>query len=341
MTIISDSNFPNPTVLNAIDCVSSSRYLNKVDESVSIINVCQDSQNPSLVIVSTSLIGAFLFTPFCKILSVDGDTSYTTLDIEAPIAVGHYRNADIPIDTHCITANPEIVFDFGRVIPNFLSCSTIVFTLGMVGTVPQSFGVNFQPQTPTVTYTWTKGVLPRPIGLSYSNDSLMVTFQYDGSKDCSCSIQCVQPLGVSRNLKFCPNETQALKINTSLSGDPYTFTLALQDSVGNTSSIVITSVYNVIPRAPSVSFASSPNRVEIFTDSLSANGMDLGEAQYQIINYAGTVSNHVVWKDWSDRPQSYFIDRDVLPNQIYGYAVRYRGKFNDISNLSSWTTIST
>lgn len=338
--IISDANFPTPFVLNQIDCVSASRHLDKVDESVSIISVCQDAQNPSLVIITFTLVGAFLFSPYCKILEVDGDTSYETLGIEAPIALGHYRNSDMPINTNCLTAHPEIVFDFARVIPNFLSARRIKFLVRMVGTAPQTFGIPYPPQIPTVEYTWVKGVLPRPVAFKYSSNSLMVSFQYDGTVDCSCNIQCVEPSGVSRNIKFCPDETQLLNINTSLTGNPYNFKLALQDSIGNTSSIDLVAIFNVVPSTPIVSMASSPTRVEIFIDNLALNGMSLGDAQYQIIKYVDTSSNHFVWKDWGERPLSYFIDRDVLPGQTYGYAVRYKGQFNDISNMSSWATVN-
>lgn len=342
MTItIRDQDFATPGTLNQLDCISADRFLERVDESVSIIQVCQDAQNPSLVIVTFSLVGAFLFTPYCKILEVDGNTSYELNDVTAPIAIGHYRNNDIPINTNCRTVSPEIVFDFGRVIPNFLSAHTIKFLVGMIGTVPLGFGVTFPNQTPTVTHTWSKGVLPRPVALTYQNNSLFVTFEYNGSHDCSCNIQCIEPSGVNFPLSFCPNETQGLSFQTVLSGDPYSLVLQLEDSIGNRSSLNINTVYQVNPAPPYVGHRTGPIRNEISISNLSVNGKDVGTTDYQIIKFIGTVGNHYIWKDWSERPTSYFIDRDIIPNTTYGYSVRYKGKFGDISNLSDWTIVNT
>lgn len=341
MTIIRDENFPTPAQINELECVSASRHLDRVLESVSVVEICQDSSNPSLVIMGFSLVGAFLFTPYCKILEVDGDTSYTTNDVTAPLALGHFRNADIPINTNCQTVHPELVFDFGRVIPNFLSAQRIRFLVGMVGTIPLSYGVSFPPQTPTVVYMWEKGVLPHPVSMRYIGDRLEVSFQYNGTEDCSCNIQCVTPSGVSREITFCPDDIQTISIIQSLTGDPYSFNISLRDGIGNISDLDVTTLFNVDPQSPMVEFYPSPKRIEISISKLSANGSTLDDFDYQIIKYINSPSNHVIWKDWSERSWSYFIDRDILPNQTYGYSVRYKGRFEDISNFSPWTVITT
>lgn len=341
MTTVRDEDFPLPIQINALDCVTSDRYLHKVNESVTINNVCQDPNNPSLVIINFSLVGAFLFTPFCKILSVDGDTSYQINDISPPLALGHYRNVDIPIDTHCETVHKELVFDFGKVIPNFLSAQSIKFMLGMIGTIPISFGINFPNQTPTTEFTWNKGVLPRPIGLTYSNGSIKVLFEYNGDKDCSCNIQCFVPSGVSHSITFCPNDIQTVSVAASLTGSPFDFNITLQDSIGNQSNLNVFTVHNVIPQPPLASMQQRPLRIEVAISNLSLDAKDLAEADYQIIKYVGTPTNHFIWKDWSERAWSYFIDRDVIPGSTYGYAVRYKGKFGDKSLLSSWTVVNT
>lgn len=341
MTIIRDEDFTNPLIINTLDCVSADRYLHKVDEAVSIAQVCQDSNNPSLVIVSFSLVGAFLFVPFCKILEVDGDTSYQINDVTAPIAIGHYRNVEIPINTNCATIHPEVVFDFGQVIPNFLSAQVIRFRVGMIGTIPTSFGLNFPSQTPIVDYIWTKGILPRPINLTYSNNTIQVSFEYNGNVDCSCNIQCLVPSGVSHNIAFCPNDIQTINIVQQLSGSPFNMLLTLEDSIGNQSNLSINTVINVIPKPPIITKQARPSRIEISISNQAMDGSILEDSDYQIIKYVGHPSNHVIWKDWSERSWASFIDRDILPNTTYGYAVRYKGKFEDRSNLSEWSVITT
>ena len=341
MTIINDRDFPTPAQINELDCVSASRFLKRVNESVSIVEVCQDSNNPSLVIMSFTLVGAFLFTPYCKILEVDGDTTYTTNDVTVPLALGHYRNSSLPIDTDCQTSHPELVFDFGRVIPDFMSAQRIKFLVGMIGQIPLSYGISFPNQTPTVEHTWLKGVLPQPISMQYVGDRLQVSFQYKGTEDCSCNIQCVTPSGVSHDLIFCPEEIQTISVTKVLSGDPYSFDLILRDGIGNTSNLGITTLFNVDPQSPQAVHYTKPNRIEISISKLSLNGSSLNDYDYQIIKYIGTSNNHIIWKDWSERNWSYFVDRDVIPNETYGYSVRYRGQFGDTSNLSNWIIVST
>jgi hypothetical protein len=199
-TKIKDEDFDTPAEINATECFTASRWLNKVEESVKILQVCQDSTNSALVIIDFSLAGAFQFTPFCNILSVDGDTSYLSNGTQAPLAVGHFQNPDIPILTNCQTISSKIVFDFGAVIPDFISAQVVEFELGMVGEVPQAFGVSFPNQTPTDTFLWQKGVLPTPINLTYQNGNLNVVFDYAGQAECACNVQCVSPTGVTHQI---------------------------------------------------------------------------------------------------------------------------------------------
>lgn len=345
MTVISDSDFRNPNQLNNLPGYSSSRFLDTVPESVSITSVCQDSQNPSLVIINFNIAGSYYFTPIVKILDVDGDTSFSVNNIVAPLFLNDQRSSAIPINTYGGVVNGRIVADFGRVIPNFLYAQLINFELRMEGSIPVSYGVSFPAQTPRTTYLWSKGVLPTPVDISYVNGVIQVYFQYNGQVDCSCNIQCVEPSGVSSNITFCPNDTQSITINQALSGDPFTFNLLLSDGIGNLSEFNLTSYINVTPSSPIValkkSSKSGPLRAEIGISNLSTNGVAIAGADYQIIKYINSPHNYIIWKDWSERPWTNFIDYEIKPGNTYGYAVRYKGKFNDISNLSQWTTIST
>lgn len=339
---IPDRNFPNPATINLHPCMTSARYLNAIEESVTITNVCQDSTNTSLVIIDFTLVGAFLFQPTLKILSVDEDTSYQENDIRAPLAVGHFRNATVPINTNCTTFHGQLVFDFGRVIRNFLSAQVIEFMLIMEGTTPISYGVSYPNQTVTSTYDWLKGTLPSPINLTYTDGVLGVTFEYRGNLTCNCSLQCIIPSGVDHQLQFCPNEQQSINIyQGNTSGDPFSVIIRLSDGFGNLSSLEFQSLYTTKPIAPSASVGARPKRVDVSITRLSINGNPIDDSlDYQIFKYHGSETNQKIWKDWSHITWNHFVDYDVIPGETYGYAVRFKGKFGEVSNLSDWTEVT-
>lgn len=340
MTKIRDDHFPTSAQINELACFASDRYLERVTESVTVLQCCQDSNNTSLVIVDFVLVGAFYFTPVCKILEVDGDTSYTTNNTIARLALGHYKNPNIPIDTQCNTFHGQLVFDFGQVISDFLEAHSIKFELTMVGQVPQSYGINFTPQSPSYIFEWEKGVLPQPVSITYQNGSYNVVFEYAGNKDCSCSIQCVVPSGISNNIQFCPDQKQTVTIyNGGLLSDPTTLLISLRDSVGNISALEIQPLMGVDPAPPTISYNESPRHVSVTILAESIGGIKLENTQYQVLKYDTNQHNYFVWKDWSNRSSMTFLDDDLLPGHTYGYAVRYRGQFNDITNLSSWSSI--
>ena len=339
-TKIRDEDFKSPTEINRHPCFTSDRRLRKVDESVTITQVCQDSDNPSLVIIDYILIGVFQFTPFCKITRVDNDTNYEINNVTAPLAIGHFKNPPIPIETNCQTFHGQIVFDFGHVIPNFLSAREIEFTLGMIGQVPRAYGVSFPDQTPTDDYVWMKGVLPNPVNILYSNGNLLVVFEYNGNRDCSCNIQCVTPSGVNQDVLFCPNQKQSIILyQGDLNGDPFSSLVQVRDGLGNTSDFNVQSLIGVNVRPPTISVGTKPRRVEVSISRQSRNGTKLENVEYQIYKYQGSPSNYRLWKDWSFRNWELFVDYDVIPGEAYGYAVKYKGKFQDISLASSWAEI--
>lgn len=342
MTVrIRDQDFMPPSVINLMDCFSSDRYMHSVAEQVTILQVCQDPNNPALAIIDFSLVGAFLFTPLCQILSVDGDDSYTRNGVIAPLAIGHYRNIDVPIDTHCSTISGSLVFDFGKVIPNFMACRNITFRLTMMGEIPQSYGLSFPTQAPIAVYSWDKGSLPSPIGLSYVDGNLQVIFEYNGDTNCSCQMQCLTQSGSNQDIVFCPGQRQSFIIEQVLSGDPFAFAIQLRDGIGNSSTLNGQTLLYTDVMPPIVGYTRTDPHIKISIPVLALNGQSLEDVEYQILKYYNTVSSYQIWKDWSERPSSVFVDYDVLPGQVYGYAVRYRGRFNDVSNISSWTTVVT
>jgi hypothetical protein len=342
-TKISDQSFSGPAIINQHPCMASSRWLNAVPELVTITRCCQDVYNTSLVIIDFTLVGTFLFTPTLRILSVDGDESYISLGSVAPLAMGHTKNSSLPINTNCNTFNGTLVFDFGRAINNYISAQTIVFELFMQGQVPSSFGVEFPNQSCSDVYTWNKGVLPSPVNLVYDQyGNLSVFFEYKGNVDCSCNIQCSIPSGVSSQINFCPGETQSIILYQDPSqSDPFSVLLQLSDSIGNISNLEFQSLYTTIPKSPIVSTDTKPKRINVFIATASSNGVELdNNAQYQILRYEGTPSNHKIWKDWSNINWNSFVDYDIIPGQKYGYAVRFKGLFGEVTRISSWSEIT-
>ena len=344
MTQVADRDFRTPAQINVMAGMSADRYLRAAPPSVSIIQICQDSNNPSQVIIDFSVAGAFYFTPVVYITQVDLDRSFGASQVIAPVAILDSRTSSLPIDTGGGTRTATIVADFGSVIPKFLSAQVIRFTLTMTGSVPLSYGISVPAQSPSVDYVWTKGVLPTPIGLNYNRGSVDVLFHYNGTVDCTCDIQCVTQSGVGRTLTFCPTDSQSVSIPHTMDGDPFSFNLVLSDGIGNISELNIVSVVNVNPKPPIVYSSrvgrTSSARNEVALNSLSLNGITITDVQYQVIKFIGSVNNYMIWKDWSNKPVTRFVDKDVRPGVTYGYAVRYKGRFNDVSNLSNWTVVT-
>lgn len=339
-TKIRDENFPNSDELNRLPCIASDRYLQKIPETLSILRCCVDPNNTNILIIDFSLNGVYLFSPVCYIKRVGLDTSYEDNGVTAPFALGHYANPSIPIQTNCRVFHGQVAFDFGIVIPNYSTATEIEFELQMVGTLPQSFGISFPNQTAKQTYIWQKSILPLPVSLNWVNGNLAVTFDYHGARDCSCNIQCTSPTGVSLDLILCPDKRQEVIINDiSLNGNPQNLLVQFGDSLGNYSNLIIQGLLGVTVASPIVSKFDDSKRVEISISRRTLGNELLENVEYQILRYEGSENNYHILKDWSYRNWNFFVDYGVIPGKQYGYAVRYKGKFNDVSNVSSWATV--
>ena len=340
MPQIPDHLFPTPAELNQIPCVSSDRLLKYVPEEVQVVSVCQDAQNPALLEVTFTLNGTFEYDPYCAILEVDGDTSYELRGVRAPLAIGHRNTSPVPLVASGGSITGTLVFDFGAVVPDVLSAHEIRFELGMVGTLPLAYGVSFSPQTPTIEYTWTKGVLPQPVGMSLVNGQLSVVFDYRGGLDCSCRLECISPTGVGYEFYFCEPQRQQIIVDRGyLTGDPSTFGITLQDSLGNTSDLIIQALINVLPAPPVLRHVAQPKRVEVQLPGTAQNNELLQDAQYRVYRYENTDRNVVLWKDWASPAPASLVDYNVIPGKTYGYSVMYRGAYGDTSRMSAWATV--
>jgi hypothetical protein len=333
-------------VLNKLPCVVADRFLEKVDEVVEVLNVCQDEYNPSVVWMTFSLNGVFDYTPTCWILEVDGDKSFTSNGIKAPIYLSYYRNtiSALPINTNCQTKTYILAFDFGVVIQKYLGSSDIKFKLEMAGVLPANLDIpDFKDLSKTIshTYGWSKGPTPNPYALQYNNETkkLSIYFDFNSGYPCTCNIACQAISGNINSIQYCADKISQLVVDYKLSDDPQTILLKFSDPLGNFKNLDIRPLTNIRPVAPMVSYLANPKRVEIGVSKSSLGGAKLEDSAYQIWKYENTDGTLAIWKDWSYRDNTAFTDMMVVPGNTYGYAVRYKGKFGEESALSDWTTI--
>ncbi len=343
---IHNSLFRSPSVLNKLPCVVSDRYLEKVEEIVKILNVCQDELNPSIVWMTISLNGVFDYTPTCLLLEVDGDTTFGSNGVKAPLVLSYHRSSisSLPINTNCQTKTYVLAFDFGVKILQFLGSSNIKFRLEMAGVLPANLDIpDFQELSKTIfdIYDWHKGPTPNPYSLQYDTvtQKLSIYFDFNSGIPCTCNITCMAISGNLDNIQYCPDKISKITINYDLQDDPETILLRFSDPLGNYKSLEILPLNNVSPQPPMVSYLSDPKRVEVGLSKNSVNGTKLTDNAYQIWKYDNTESNISIWKDWSYREYTSFVDMMVVPGNTYGYAVRYKGQFGEESKLSDWTTV--
>lgn len=343
--LIPDSQFLTPTQIRALPCTTADRYLKSVAEVMDIISVCQNSLNPSIIEITFSINGVYLYTPVCEIWEVDADTSYRSNAVTAPLVVGFPTHPPLPINTNCAIGVYTLAFNFAQAIPLLANARFIKFNLKMLGQLPGNLGLVGYPNNIVVqqTYSWRKGLTANPISLIYTEaGKLVVYFEFNESVDCSCFLQCITPSGVGSEVSFCEDKKQKVIIDRGpLSGDPSNILIQIRDSRGNNNDITIQALLDVIPAKPTVYPFSSPKRVEVNISHLANNGEQLkGNIAYQVWKYEGSASSAKIWKDWSYRKWQTFVDMDVIPGRTYGYAVRYLGEYKDKSRLSDWTSVA-
>jgi len=347
MTIVPDSKFPSPAVLNKIPCVASDRYLKRVPEKVKILSVCQDDQNTSLVYIEFQLVGVFDFTPSCAIIKVDLDDSFGKRGVMAPIHINYYRNSPkvLPISAAC---NPKptyiMAFDFGKVIPNFLGAKLVEFDLIMSGIIPEKIKLpefrNLRAKIST-RKVWTKGPTPNPYSLVYNSQQskLHVFFQFEGNSPCECNISCQNISGVSPEIKYCPDQTSRIIVDYVSGNDPSDLVISFSDGLGNSSNFTYLPLVGISPTPPTAIARTKPRRVEVGIARTSLGGKNLGaNVYYQVWKFDSSLQTSRIWKDWNNRTFSTFTDTDVIPGRTYGYAVRYKGEFGEESPLSAFTS---
>jgi hypothetical protein len=343
---VHNRDFIGPDRLGKLPCVVCSRFLEKVDEKVIILNVCQDEQNPSVVWITFSLNGVFNYTPKLNIFRVDEDGSYKNSNITAPIFLSYYRNTvnSLPINTNCQTKTYILAFDFGSVIPNFLGCNVVEFELVMDGIMPENLNIpDFAELTKTIRdiNVWTKGPTPNPYRLVYSsnNEKLFIYFDFNDNIPCKCNIECASISGNINTIQYCPDKISRITVDYAQGDDPQSILLRFSDTIGNFKTLDIYPLIGTTPMTPIISALANPKRIEINIDKKSLNGSSVGDkVAYQIWKYNSSISSAFIWKDWSYRDHTTFVDMDVIPGNTYGYALRLRGPFGDESKISNWAS---
>jgi len=354
-TKVPDPQFLSHEALDKMPCVASDRYLQKVPEFVKIVNICQDENNTSLVYIEFQLNGVFDYTPRisamgnigCKILRVDDDESYADNKVVAPIMLNYFRSVPktLPLNTKCKTATFILCFDFGRVIPNFLAAKVVHLELRMEGILPKRLNFQkFQTLQKSVSdiEVWQKGPTPNPYRLHYDagRQRMYVYFQFEQGIPCNCNILCESITGVPQSIQYCEDKTSRVIVDYIAGADPGSLLFQFSDGFGNNSDLSVQPLINTLPEAPSTIPAAKPRRVEvgITRTSVGSTKLDDGVA-YQIWKYDESISSARIWKDWSYRNYSSFTDTEVIPGRVYGYAVRYQGKFGEESRISGWSTV--
>jgi len=343
---VHNRDFIGPDRLSKLPCVVCNRFLEKVSEKIVILNVCQDEQNPSVCWITFTLNGVFNYTPTLSILKVDEDGSYKDRNVKAPIFLSYYRNTvnSLPINTNCETKTYILAFDFGTVIPNFLGASVVEFDLIMDGIMPDALNIpDFAELTKTIkdSKVWTKGPTPNPYRLVYSssNSKLFIYFDFNDNLPCSCNIQCASISGNLNSIQYCPDKISRVTVDYAQGDDPQSILLRFSDSYGNYKNLDIYPLMGTTPATPSVSILSNPKRIEISINKRSVNNSAIGDrTAYQIWRYDSSISSASIWKDWSYRDHTTFVDMDVIPGNTYGYAVRFKGQFGEESKISNWAS---
>lgn len=335
---IDDSNFA---------CIAAGVGGVFIPESVNVMECCQDPDNLNIIYIRCSIGGVYAYTPEV-VISWEGNSQ----DISS-LLIYNYRGIgiqELPINTSCSSTTVVLAYNVGSVIPNFASVANVSVLVRMVGQATQVFSSNilaagvFVSSNPSTTATLVKGVSPQPYRLYFDATTGQLKVQYSnlGGTACLCAINCTTPTVEDFSLAVCENEIQEITIEaTSIFGNPTSALVTFQDSIGNLSNIDIHAVVTLKPAAPMAFRQTDPDYINLTIPFVSINGAPINQnkVKYQILRYENNPGNATVWKDWTGKSWKTLFDRNIRSGRTYGYAVRFKGEFGEISNLSDWTTI--
>jgi hypothetical protein len=327
-------------------------------ESVEITNVCQDPNDVNLIYLEVNIIGVFDYTPELRIQYVDRNGNPREVNITSRFVFNYANSPDapgsFPIQTNCTSTFTLLAYDVGRIIPDFGLLGQMTVQLKMDGAFDTSsfdqeilaeISEVFQSINPTAEYLFTKGLSPRPYALFFDEISGELRLQYAnlGGLPCSCDIVCADISEEGQDLILCSDEIQEVSVSTnSIVGDPTLVSLAFRDTVGNTTDFSAQLVHQTNPKRPDAFRITDDNphiQVNPFFVTDTGTVLDHTKLDYQIWKYEGNESNTKMIQDWSSNKWTTYIDYDISATTEYGYAVRFRGEFGEVSRFSSWITI--
>jgi hypothetical protein len=334
--IVDDSDLP---------CTASGLGGVFVPESAQILEVCQDPDNLGIIYIITTIKGVYQYTPTLEVT-----WGSETVNVDS-LYVPNYKGegAAFPIDVKCGSKTVTLAYNVGNVIPNFKTVNMIDLELKFIGSADgigetEFIQEIFQSSDPAVSYTFVKGLSPTPYKVYFdpNSEKLKVQFVNLGDKPCACAIDCVVPTQEDLDIAVCKDEAQEVTINKNLIvGDPTKATITFVDSIGNQSDIDLQLMNSVKPLRPQAFAHADPYHAKVSINYVSENGATLNpdKIMYQVFKYEGTPNSARIWKDWSDQPVTSFVDTEVRHGYTYGYGVRFKGEFGELSDMSSWSTV--
>jgi hypothetical protein len=287
-----------------------------------------------------------------------------------------WSSPTLKIDTFCSSVNTRIAFNCGTLIDDdmsatqgdlgsFASAPAIEFKIELAGAFPSEAFENtggchdpqleedavtslqvFASEDPTSNvFTYNKGVTPDPYYIYFdpTTNELKIVYASLGTVACPCAINCVEPDLEDFEIPICDDELQVITVQaTDIIGDPTDINIVFKDPIGNFTDASVHTVAGVTPRPPSPLVAPKPLHVQIVIPYASINGKAINpnKVKYQLLKYTNNSDNFVILKDWSSKKWDVVYDRDVRQGHIYGYAVKFKGEFNEESYLSTWKTVN-
>jgi len=321
-----------------------------VPEQLDITEVCQDPDNLNIVYVKATVQGIYDYVPEVTVsYTLNGQSKSVNVTNRFIPGWNSIGVVSFPIITNCSAVTIILAYDIGSMIPNFETIESIDFSIVFKGelgannfsTLIKNTNV-FVSTDPSATVTYGKGVTPKPYKMFFDPNSNKLKIQYSnlGSNPCPCAINCVTPSEEEFGLTICTDEIQEINVDaTNIFGDPTNVLVTFLDPVGNKTNFSIESMINVVPHKLSALEQSNPPRIEValFYMSVNMTRITASKVQYQIWKYKGNPDSAEIWKDWSNENWSTFYDQDIETASEYGYAVRFKGEFGELSEFSDWT----
>jgi hypothetical protein len=315
-----------------------------VPESLEIVEICQDPVNIGIIYIFATIHGVYDYTPTLTVAYSKGDINVDGKYIKNYKGEG----AAFPVSTKCGSKTVLLAYDIASLIPTYSTEKSLTFKLTFNGS---SEGISdndfvqeiFQSTNPSTEKVFTKGLSPVPYKVYVDSISgkFKVQFANLGKKPCLCAINCAAPEQEDLEIAVCVDEVQELTVDSNtIAGDPTQVSFTFVDSIGNSSLYEANIVAGFTPLKPQAFSASDPLHIRVTIHNVSNSGskIDKSKLQYQIWRYEGTSSGAKIWKDWSPYNITSFVDTDVKMNKTYGYAVRFMGEFQEVSNLSAWSS---